>query len=264
MYTIGQVAKFLGVSRDTLKFYEEKGLVKPKQNDENGYRKYNDYDIYDVITTNFYRQLDIEVKKIQEVRKSKSIEAIECLLAEKEQKILEEIAYKKLLLKQVREVKEGCERVKKYLGTYTIKEMKALHVKGEITDFMAYEEYELLRRGTDRLKMAVTLTDVRGIISFDEKRVTGSRCVIVDKIEDVGEPTVGEILTHPKCIYTIVEGGRWLNGEEGIDHKVEANLRKIGMEKGYEPVGVVYTNILLTTYEEGLERIFMEIYAPIK
>ena len=31
MYTIGQVAKFLGVSRDTLKFYEEKGLVNPQQ-----------------------------------------------------------------------------------------------------------------------------------------------------------------------------------------------------------------------------------------
>ncbi|HDR7337861.1 TPA: MerR family transcriptional regulator, partial [Bacillus anthracis] len=39
MYTIGQVAKFLGVSRDTLKFYEEKNLVKPKQDIENGYRK---------------------------------------------------------------------------------------------------------------------------------------------------------------------------------------------------------------------------------
>ena len=32
MYTIGQVAKFLGISRDTIKFYEEKGLVKPQQN----------------------------------------------------------------------------------------------------------------------------------------------------------------------------------------------------------------------------------------
>ncbi|EQJ77613.1 merR regulatory family protein [Clostridioides difficile P48] len=26
MYTIGQVSKFLGISRDTLKFYEDKGL----------------------------------------------------------------------------------------------------------------------------------------------------------------------------------------------------------------------------------------------
>lgn len=31
MYTIGQVSKFLGISRDTLKFYEDKGLVNPKK-----------------------------------------------------------------------------------------------------------------------------------------------------------------------------------------------------------------------------------------
>lgn len=40
MYTIGQVAKFLCMSRDTLKFYEEKGLVNPKKDGENGYRKW--------------------------------------------------------------------------------------------------------------------------------------------------------------------------------------------------------------------------------
>ena len=42
MYTVGQVDHFLGMSRDTLKFYEEKGLVKPQKDQENGYGKYNE------------------------------------------------------------------------------------------------------------------------------------------------------------------------------------------------------------------------------
>ncbi|WP_227855732.1 hypothetical protein [Clostridioides sp. ES-S-0048-02] len=45
---------------------------------------------------------------------------------------------------------------------------------------------------------------------------------------------------------------------------MEDRLRKIATENGYELLGIVYVNILLTTYEEGLERIFLEIYAPIK
>ena len=93
MYTIGQVAKFLSVSRDTLKFYEEKGLVKPKQNIENRYRKYNHFDIYDITTVNFYREMDIEIKN-SGIKKSKSIEGIKLLLEEKEQEVLEEIEYK--------------------------------------------------------------------------------------------------------------------------------------------------------------------------
>jgi len=116
MYTIGQVAKFLGVSRDTLKFYEEKELVKPKQNSGNGYREYNRFDIYDITTVNFYREMDIEIKKIQELRKGKSIEGIQTLFEEKMQEVIKEIEYKKLLVKKLQIVQEDCEKVKKISG----------------------------------------------------------------------------------------------------------------------------------------------------
>jgi DNA-binding transcriptional MerR regulator len=264
MYTIGQVAKFLGVSRDTLKFYEEKKIVKPIQDAENGYRKYNQYDIYDVITTNFYREIDIEIKQIQKIRKSSSVEEIELVLEEKEQKILEEIKYKNLLLKRIKSVKEDCEKIKQHLGKYTIKEMKPLEVKGSITDFGAYDEYDILQKNTDGLKNTVTFTNIIRVISFDEEGITGEEFLVVRKVEDFDKDIKCKVLTHPKCIYTIVEDGRWLNGEENIDDKVGDSLKKIALEKGYEPLGLVYVNILLTTYEEELERKFIELYAPIK
>ena len=57
MYNIGEVSKYLGVSRDALKFYENKGLINPKKNEENGYREYDHFDIYDITTINFYREI---------------------------------------------------------------------------------------------------------------------------------------------------------------------------------------------------------------
>ncbi|PFN03507.1 MerR family transcriptional regulator [Bacillus cereus] len=264
MYTIGQVAKFLGVSRDTLKFYEEKELVKPKQNIENGYRKYNHFDIYDITTVNFYREIDIEIKKIQELRKGKEIEEIKTLFEEKERDVLKEIEYKKLLLKKLQIVKEDCEKIRQFLGRYTVKEMKPLEIKGEIEHFTAYDEYETLKMNTDNLKKAVTLTSLRRIISFNEEGVVEEKFVIVRKIEDSDKEIEGEILSHPKCIYTVIEDGRWSTGGKSIDHNVEASLRTVAIEKGYELLGLVYINLLLTTYEDGLERIFLEIYAPIK
>lgn len=264
MYTIGQVAKFLGISRDTLKFYEEKELVNPKKDDENGYRKYNHFDIYDVITTNFYREIDIEIRQIQEIRKSKSIEDMELLLTEKEKKIVEEIEYKNHLLERIKSVKEDCQKIKQHLGKYTIKEMKPLVVRGEITDNTAYDEYEIIKKNNENLKEAVTLTDLRRVINFDETGIKEDRFIIVKKVEDFYKDIEGEVLTYPKCIYTIVEDGRWLNGNENIDNKVEDSLRKIAMENGYKLVGISFINILLTTYEEGLERVFLEIYTPIK
>ncbi|MGE6256741.1 MerR family transcriptional regulator [Heyndrickxia sporothermodurans] len=264
MYTIGQVAKFLGVSRDTLKFYEEKELVKPKQNIENGYRKYNHFDIYDITTVNFYREMDIEIKKIQELRKSKSIEEIQLLLEEKEQVVLEEIEYKKQLLKKLQIIKEDCEKIKLFLGKYTVKEMKPIEIKGEIYHFTAYDEYEALKENMDSLKKAVTLTSLTRVISFNDEGILEDKFIIVRKVEDFDKKIEGEILSHPKCIYTVIEDGRWSTGGKNIDHNVEASLRKVAIEKGYELLGLVYINLLLTTYEDGLERVFFEMYAPIK
>lgn len=264
MYNIGQVAKFLGVSRDTLKFYEEKELVKPKQNLENGYRKYDHFDIYDITTVNFYREVDIEIKKIQELRKSKSIEGIKSLLEEKEQEVLEEIEYKKLLLKKLQTVKEDCEKVKQFLGEYIVKEMKPLEIKGEIEHFTAFDEYETLKKNAENLKKAVTLTSLRRVISFNEEGIIDDQFFVVRKVEDVDKELEGEIRSHPKCIYTVIEDGRWSTGGKSIDHNVEASLRKVAKDKGDELLGLVYINQLLTTYEGGLERVFLEIYAPIK
>lgn len=264
MYTIGQVAKFLGISRDTLKFYEEKELVNPKQDEDNGYRKYNHFDIYDVITTNFYREINIEINKIQEIRKSKSVENIELLLEEKEQQILDEIEYKNLILRRIKLVKEDCNKVKQYLGKYDIKEMKPLEVRGEITNITSFDEYDIIQNNMNNLKKAVTLTGLRRVISFDEESIMGDKFIVVKKVEDFNENIEGQVIYHPKCIYTIIEDGRYLNNGESIDNKVEEHLRKIAMENGYELVGLAYVNILLTTYEEELERIFLEIYVPIK
>ena len=92
----------------------------------------------------------------------------------------------------------------------------------------------------------------------------GDKFIIVREVEDFHKDIECEIIAHENCLYTIIEDGRWSTDGENIDNKVEASLRKIAIKKGYELLGVVYVNILLTTYKENLERVFLEIYAPIK
>ncbi|WP_102026226.1 MerR family transcriptional regulator [Salirhabdus sp. Marseille-P4669] len=262
MYTIGQVAQFLGISRDTLKYYEEKELVKPVR-DDNGYRKYNPFDIHDVITTNFYRELDLGIKKIREIKESSSIETVEHILEEKEADILAELEYKKRLLKQIKAAKEECNKIKELLGTYTIKEMKPLEVIGEISDYKAYHEYEMIRRHTEGLKKAVTLKSVRRVIHFDENGIKDDRFIVVKQVEDTDDSLKGEVLAHPKCIYMVVENGRAVEGEKNIDNEIGERIVTIASQEGYELTGITYINILLTIYEDGFERVFLELYSPI-
>jgi DNA-binding transcriptional MerR regulator len=44
-YTIGEIARLLGLTAHTLRFYEKEGLLKPRRHDSSGYRAYDDADV---------------------------------------------------------------------------------------------------------------------------------------------------------------------------------------------------------------------------
>ncbi|MGM2853577.1 MerR family transcriptional regulator, partial [Bacillus cereus group sp. Bce028] len=107
-----------------------------------------------------------------------------------------------------------------------------LEVNGEIEHSTAYDEYESLKKNPDSLKKAVTLTSLRRVISFNEEGIIEDKFIIVRKVEDFDKELEGEILSYPKCMYTVIEDGRWSTGGNSIDHIVESSLRKAAIEQG--------------------------------
>ncbi|HAU34530.1 MAG TPA: MerR family transcriptional regulator, partial [Lysinibacillus sp.] len=88
--------------------------------------------------------------------------------------------------------------------------------------------------------------------------------MIVRKLEENEKALQEQVLYHPTCLYTVIEDGRWSTGGKNTDDQVEATIRRVAKENGYELLGLVYINLLLATFEGGLERIFLEMYVPIK
>lgn len=79
-YSIGEVATMLEVSTRTLRFYDEKGLVKPAYTEENGYRFYEKEQIRQIELILFLKELGFSLKQIktliQDERGSKSLELL--------------------------------------------------------------------------------------------------------------------------------------------------------------------------------------------
>ncbi len=65
-FTIGQVSNILGVPPATLRFWEEKGLLKVRKS-ENRYRRYTAQDLIQIADVMFFRNLGIPVSKMQEL-----------------------------------------------------------------------------------------------------------------------------------------------------------------------------------------------------
>lgn len=266
MYTVGQVAKFLGISRDTLKFYEEKNLINPIQDKENGYRKYNIIDINEIITINFYRDIDIEIKKIQEIRKNESISTIEDILDEKERNLREEIEYKTLLIERIRDIKEHCKYINESLNKFTIREMKPIVITNEITVSGELQEtYSQILDNYDsslRLKKAVNLSGLSRIVYFDEKTIQKERYVFYDKCKDNSKEKQ-EVHSYSKCIYTVI-GIPILSVENNIDENMAELITETSRQMGYETQGIAFINLMFNGYKDGQNIQYLEIYTPVK
>ena len=43
-YSVGEMAEYFGISRDTLRLYDKMGILSPMKNENNGYRVYSRVD----------------------------------------------------------------------------------------------------------------------------------------------------------------------------------------------------------------------------
>ena len=57
MKSVNEVSKLSGVSRRTLQYYDEIGLLPPSAVKESGYRQYNDESLRRLWTILFYKEL---------------------------------------------------------------------------------------------------------------------------------------------------------------------------------------------------------------
>ena len=61
---INKVEELVGINKKNIRFYEEKGLLNPVRNAENGYREYTEEDVETLQKVKLLRQLSIPIEEI--------------------------------------------------------------------------------------------------------------------------------------------------------------------------------------------------------
>lgn len=67
-YSIGEVEKITGISKDRLRNYDRKSILKPRKEENNQYRQYNMNDIIDILGIEHFRRMDLGLKEIRTIR----------------------------------------------------------------------------------------------------------------------------------------------------------------------------------------------------
>ena len=108
------------------------------------------------------------------------------------------------------------------------------------------------------------LSKIMRKFTFDKNGFLDSKMYIVEKPETIQKEKCEHYLQYSKCIYTIVEDGRYKNEDNDIKYQIFDSTLKWGNEQGLKPKGVAFVNTRLITYLDQKERAFLEIYIPIE
>lgn len=260
-YRTGELLNYLGVSRDTLRFYEEKGLINPKKNDENNYRGYDINDIFRIMVVDFYKKRGMSINQIQDLIKHSGAQDIQDLLECKKDELNQMIYEWQCMVKRIEETQEFCRDFNHNFHSFTVKAMPRYRVCGEVSDFIAFEEYEtvidIMSSNHDDM-----ISQIMRYISFDQEGVTGTKMLIVEATQAREESE--QYIEYPNCLSMVVE--ELHPNEEPVDlfdtmYELSTEYAKL---HGLKLIGEAFALIRLITYKDNITEIFMEIFVPFE
>ena len=64
---INEVEHIVGLSKKSIRYYEENGLLTPKRNQENDYRIYDEKDIQKLKIIKFLKKLNVPIRELKQL-----------------------------------------------------------------------------------------------------------------------------------------------------------------------------------------------------
>lgn len=92
---INEVEHIVGLSKKSIRYYEENGLLNPSRNKDNDYRVYSSKDIEKLKVIKFLRELGVSIKELQDLN-NKKITLQECMKDQLKKITTEEEKYQKI------------------------------------------------------------------------------------------------------------------------------------------------------------------------
>lgn len=119
-YTIGDMAKLLGVTAEAIRYYESKGIIKPLRDKDSGYRHFTTWDLHMLARARHYRQCGFSLEETANLLAGNQLEDVEQALQVKEEEIQHEILWNINLLQSLRQNQARIRSAREDIGVYRI------------------------------------------------------------------------------------------------------------------------------------------------
>lgn len=264
-YLIGDVATLMGISRDTLRFYEKKGILSPHKK-ANGYRYYTADDLFELSGILYHRKMNIGLEEIENLWSgTHSYQKNAKVAQEKTREEEALIRQHQQALLRLRLFQEECCKIEANLNRISLRSLPEAYIVGSCHTLAETPlQWFSLSQKIPGLDMSYTYDSFSYDSKTSDKPLTfcHSRLLLY---KELVQPLLihREVEAYPQsrpldCLYTIVESPSRIPDVVWIE-----KLLAWGEAHGYQTSNQVISDYIMHGMNDGDFTFYLEIYIPL-
>lgn len=261
-YRIGDISRILNISSEMVRYYEKKGVITPKRDQNNNYRVYSTMDLFALMEAMFLQRFDINIKQINGVKSKEYTNTLVEHFTNYREEAITKMQYSGMLIQRLDQLIERHLTMSSNYGNFWVKHVDA-YDRFALMDSVEDEYFDVQTPQPvfQYLYSDKVLPFKDSIVEFGEQR---------DHWYEVVDKIFGNHLALPKesresvsgalCLCTVVDMG----GIGEFSHDCTVSLRDYLSAHHYPLVGKIYGLLCGRGIDDGRYHRYMELRAPIK
>lgn len=274
-YRIGDISKLLGIPVQTLRYYEEQGIIHPEKDEKSGYRYYDAWELNSLMDSLYYRSLDFSLKETEQILNEDNREEICRKYTEQEAKILHQIEEYKSKLEAISQKRQQMQTFMGDLNQFKECQCPGLlffrhRLKDRFQSAEGVEDFNELKPGmkewVERIPhIEPTFMIPKSSLQEDDKENLkywwGWSMPIGEALQEGMEPSsTNEYLPSCHCVYTVFQAG-----EEGtFSSAFSGRAYQKVVDKGYVVNGNPIGRLILKEHDKGQYHRYFETWIPVE
>lgn len=260
IYHTSDIANGLGLTRETLRYYEEMGLITPKRSGDSKYRKFDLYDMTRLMAIDFFKKRGFTTAEISALQGT-AAEDYAKITQEKISSIHEKIRDLTEMIKRLEHMLEFCEYTAQYQPTFSIEELPVYYVVNTLNTVASLDEYQDKVLAYLNVEKEDILSNMVRVVTFDKNNYITSGMYIVKPFHGEGLPEQKTVLESGKSLHALFTAD---NRDLSIMEKMFRLCYEWAEQNGFSFRGVCYIFVRLVMLGELTDQYCYEVWVPLK
>lgn len=260
-YHTKEVSRNLGFTRETLRYYEELGLIRPQRGENGQYREFDFFDISRLMAIDFYKKRGFSPLEIKKLMQLPDTESYSVSMKQQTEALQNTILSLQEMLERLREAQNFLDNNDGQMGSFSVKNMPRYWVRETLDAVSHFEEYQDKVLRHLNLEREDVLSNMVRKVVFDENGYKGSEICLVKPAQEDCPDGDRSLLETGRCLYTAFAAD---NQDNSVMKSMFILCHEWAAEHGETFRGVAYIFIRGIFLREETDRNYYEVWIPLQ